>query len=107
MADKKNEISDFKYDFKNRKIKEIDVVKRNNQLAIYKITFGEEMAKVSKTDLILERLEKMEIRMNNQFESIDKRFDRLESKVDNLTECIVELQSEAKNHDWNINKETK
>ena len=89
MADKKNEISNFKYDFKNRKIKEIDVVKRNDQLAVYKITFGEEM---TKEDRIAKMILGLEERMN-------KRFDRLESKVDNLTECVVELQSEAKNHD--------
>ena len=102
MAKDKNETSTFKYDFKNREIKQVDVIKRNDQLAIYKITFGEEMTKEDKIAKLFSRLEeKLDKRfdaIDKRFEAIDKRFDKLETKIDNLTDAVVELQSEAKNH---------
>ena len=92
----------FETDFKSRDILEIVSKKTNDGKIIYTITLGDIKVKNSKFDVIIEKLENLETKVNG-IETKVQKIDVIETKVDKLTDAVKELQSEATINGWNIN----
>ncbi len=74
-------------------------IKQNSNLkAKCEIEFGEHMTKESKLEKLVREL------FGELNEKMDQGFKELKSDMKEVKEAVFELQTEAKNHGWNIQK---
>ncbi len=93
--------------YKNREIISIEfnTDKNNNTVGI--VTFGDYKVKKNEMSELKAELKELKDLVITGFKQVNTRLDTLDTKVDDLTVAVKELQSEAKSHGWNIKAELK
>ncbi len=92
MAKVQNQ-AQFELDYKSRTIDSITPKSTKDGKITYTITLGDVKVKKSQFDQLMEKM--------------DEGFKQVNTRLDDLTVSVKELQSEAKSHDWNIKAELK